>query len=442
MGKGKEAENDAPPSARFEALVEDYARCPVPDGKTVSGLRIALIVIGIAITVPAFLTGLTIGRDLGLKRAVLAFAGGGALIALIACATGAIGAASRLPTAMIVRHVFGRRGALVVNGLIALTMLGWYGVTAELFGQALHTMLADSTAAPVPEALLIVLGSALMIATTMFGFKALDTLSLVAVPLMLMFLAALVWLALGQGDGASWAAAPVEGLSLGQAISAVAGAFMVGAVVLPDLCRYARSVPQAIMAAVLSFLVGFPLVLLAASVPGLALGVQDFIAILVLLGLGVPGFVLMVFATWTTNANNLYSASLFLAPVFEQVAKWKIVIVAGLAGTLVALNGMIDLFIPFLVFLGVTIPPIAGLYGVDFLLHRNGFGAAAVTATRDVNGRAFGAWLLASGFGYGAAEGWVTFTTIPACDSLLLAGLLYAASRRGAALWRRFCAWL
>ena len=41
---------------QFDNLVEDYARKPVPAEQTVSGLRIALIIVGVAITLPAFLT--------------------------------------------------------------------------------------------------------------------------------------------------------------------------------------------------------------------------------------------------------------------------------------------------------------------------------------------------------------------------------------------------
>lgn len=414
----------------FETLVEDYARRPIPDDKTVSGLRIALIIIGIAITIPAFLTGTVMGQSLGLGRALIAFFSGGALITLIACFTARVGAVSRLSTSMIVRTAFGVRGAHGVNALIALTMLGWYGVTAELFGQALQTMAADMWGWMLPAPPLIIVGSAVMIATTMFGFKALDKLSLIAVPVMLIFLITMVIMVTHGRPWSAFMESPRQVLTLGQAISAVAGTFMVGVVVLPDLCRYARSVNQALIASVISFLIGFPIVLSAASIPGIVLGEKDFIVILGLIGLGAPGLVLLVFATWTTNANNLYSASLFLAPIFERYEKWKLTIAAGLAGTLIAIIGMVAIFIPFLLFLGVAIPPIAGIYCVDYFVRKQAYHSTNTDMAAPVNLPAFAAWLAGAGLGYSTSQDWVQLTTIPACDSILMSGLLYVLLTR------------
>ena len=41
-------------------------------------------------------------------------------------------------------------------------------------------------------------------------------------------------------------------------------------------------------------------------------------------------------------------------------------VAAGVAGTLVAIVGVTDVFIPFLLTLGIAIPPVAGIYLVDY----------------------------------------------------------------------------
>jgi hypothetical protein len=57
---------------------QDYADAQVPDGATVNGLQIALIISGIGATLPMFTPGTQIASAQGLRRA--------AVIALLACA--------------------------------------------------------------------------------------------------------------------------------------------------------------------------------------------------------------------------------------------------------------------------------------------------------------------------------------------------------------------
>jgi len=410
-----------------EPLLEDYSRHPVPADKLVTGWRIGLVVIGVAITIPAFLSGAQIGHALGVRDGLIAILGGGALIALTAGLTGVVGARTRLPTAMILRGAFGDSGARAVNSLIGLTLLGWFSVTAQLFGDALATMSSD-LAATLGNGPIVLGGAAVMTATTVFGFKALDKLSLAAVPLMALFLVAILILA--QPARLAGMTGGGGGLGLGQAISAVAGSFMVGATIFPDLARYAKTPGHAMLAAGLGFLIGFPAVLLAAAAASMASGQSDFLKVIMALGLGGPGLALIIFATWTTNANNIYSASLFFAPTLPGVAKWKIVIAAGAAGAGLAWIGLADRFIPFLMFLGVAIPPVAGIYIAHFLILRR-----PPLDGRAVNWPAMAVWTVSFALGGGSVLGlYGSPTGAPACDTLILAlaaysGLALASAR-------------
>ena len=106
--------------------------------------------------------------------------------------------------------------------------------------------------------------------------------------------------------------------SIGVSISVVVGTYAVGAVLVPDLCRYAKSIGHGIFAILLSLGVGLPLILIAAAVPSIATGEANLVAIMISLGLGLPALFVVVFATWTSNTNNLYSTSLGMATVFER----------------------------------------------------------------------------------------------------------------------------
>ena len=179
---------------------QDYDRSAVPDGKTVSGWRIALIKTGIVIALPAFFSGAEIGTALGLADSCLVIIAAAFLLALLAALTGTVGASSRLSTSMILQFSFGPVGAKIVNLVLALTLLGWFGVTTALFGHTLNDLAERALTIQTAPAVYMLLGGLLMIGTTVFGFKALQKLSDLVVPLLLVGLVLVAYIASQQGE--------------------------------------------------------------------------------------------------------------------------------------------------------------------------------------------------------------------------------------------------
>ncbi len=411
---------------RFNELVEDFSRHAVPDGKTVGGLHIALIVVGVMITLPAFLTSAEVGHSLGLTGGVLAFVAGGLILGAAACLVAMVAAKARLSTYIILQFSFGTQGGKVVNLLICLTLFGWFGISARLFAEAAQSLFVGLSGADFGTTPFLIFGAVLMTATTVFGFKALDKLAIVAVPLLLLALIAVVFASL---KGAGWeaiVAAGGSGLTMGNAISAVVGGMMVGVTLFPDLCRYARGAGQGVLAAILSFAVGYPLVMTAAAIPSLATGQSDYLLILTGLGLGVSAFLVLVFATWTTNISNLYSASLLLATMFKSTAKWKLTLYAGILGTVFGTLGIMDYFISYLIILGIAVPPIAGIYVTDyFALRRRDYSLEALQTAARFGWTAFISWGMGFAVALATFNEIIRLTGIPACDSALVSSLVY-----------------
>ena len=416
--------------ADLERLTDDHSRDPVPVAEAVSGWRVAMVIVGFAITLPLMITGSQVGLAMGLRDALTAFLVGGLVLTVIGSATAVVATGARLSTYKILEFAFGRLGAKLVSGVLAITLFGWYGVTAELFGRALSGAAADIYGFEFPVVLGTVVGSALMVAVTVFGFKALDKLSLLAVPLLVLFLAGVVVRSLGSGEAALPGGS--GGLTLGVAISVVVGTYIVGAVLVPDLCRYARSTGHGVFAIVLSLGVGLPCILAAAAVPSLATQEADLVRVMLSLGLGVPALCVIVFATWTSNANNLYSMSLGLATILDGIDKWRLTVAAGVAGTLVAMVGVTDVFIPFLLTLGIAIPPVAGVYLADYFAVKGmrAYSEPVGPSERAVSPTAFVAWFIATAVGAIAAQGLFSVTKIPACDSFLTAMVVYFVASR------------
>lgn len=417
--------------SKLDRLVEDYAKIPVPEGKTVAGFRVGLVLIGVAISLPVFLIGINIGQEQGLAGSAVAFCAGGVLLAIFACFTGIVGARSRLTTYMLIEYAFGVTGAKLVNLLLAGTLLGWFGVNSYLFGDATVHALADIYGLRFNLDLAIILGCALMIATTIFGFKAMDFLALLAVPLLIAIMAYVVFISLNNVSWDQMTDVRAGHMSMGMAISAIVGGYMVGVTIFPDMTRYVKGRDQAIIASIVGLAFGFPLVLMAAAVPGIATGKTDLMAIIIGFGLGAPALGVLIFSTWTTNITNLYGVGLSFSSLFGTHKSWVMVAVGGGLGTIAALVGITSELITFLIFLSIAIPPIASIYVIHFFtLFRRGHAVSEFVKMPGVRYSAMAAWATGSVVAFGAARGFWTFTSIPACDSIVASAIIYGLMLR------------
>ena len=408
----------------------------MPDSETVSGTAIAVIIVGVGITLPAFLVGTELVGALGLVDGALAILLGGFFTACIGYFTMRVGTTTRLSTYTIIRFCFGRAGSHVVNFLLASTLIGWYGVTAALFGRAVSKAVETTFSIFVPPGVFTAAGGVLMVVTTIYGFRAIDWLSRVAVPMLLALLFYGVWKVTGGASLSELSGIPARShatlTSIPAAISVVIGSFVVGVTLVPDLSRFARGSRDAVTGAFLSYGLGFPLILLLSGLPVLVSAEPDLIVSMTSLGLGVPALIVMIFATWTTNINNLYSASLSIARILPNTKDWLITLAAGVLGTLMALAGIMEYFITFLIMLGIVVPPVAGIYLADYYLtRRTKIGIERAGATPACHWDAIGTWLTASTIGFVLHVNDWDLTTVRALDTLLFAVGMYFA-------WNRF----
>ena len=304
-----------------------------------------------------------------------------------------------------------------------------------LFAQACQQTFTDLFGITLPIAVFTLTGSALMIATTVLGFRAIERLARVAVPLLAALLLFGIYRALADTTLTGLFEAPAIPdpllTSFGLAVSAVAGGFMVGATIVPDLARFARRPRDGLIGALLSYGSGCSAVLILAGLLAIVVGTSDLIAVMTSIGLGIPALLIMIFATWTTNVNNLYSASLGLAQSFPKSRDWLITLAAGVLGTSMALAGIFEHFVAFLLLLSASIPPIAGIYLVDFyFLRGRSYRVDELEQIQSLNLFALFAWCAGILVAALTTLGIFVLTGIPACDSLLVAAALYAVLER------------
>ena len=427
---------------RLEQIAPAHSMQPVPDAESVPGYRVAIVCVGIAFTLTGLYMGSEIGLEMGWRHGVHAAVAGSLILAVMSIPAAIVGARTRLSTYMIVRNVFGLHGSRVVNFVLALVLVGWYAVTAELFGRTCYlTVQQYFPNVPLSPHLYTVAASLLVTATTVFGFRALDRLSMLVAPLLV---ALTVFVACKSLGHASWTAIATKvgtDPDLGRGISAVVGGMIVNVVLMPDLTRYSRTAADCAMISVTGNGIANGVMLVLAMIPALAFAEQDPMKYMALLNLALVAFTILVLSTWSVNAVNLYSTGLVTATAFPAMGYGQVVIGCGIAGTLLALLGLADRFVDFLVLLGLIVPPIASVYLTDyFVLGRTDYRADCAAET-NVSGIVSCA--------VGAAIGCILYLTrssltgVPTIESFVCAGGLYWGLEKIRAqggrdrLWRR-----
>jgi len=390
---------------------------------------LAAIQIGVTICVPLFALGGELGQHARFIDLVPAVIAGALLTAFLATLTGWVGARARLPTAVLMRRVFGEAGGQIVAGVLIVTLFGWFGVQTEMLVDSISRLLHLSAETRLPRLALTVGCGVLMSSTAVIGFRALGKISYFAVPLLLAVITVPTYIALSTHDvwqllGASPARAP---FTFGLIVSIISGGHMVAVTIAPDLTRFLRSPRDLIIGMAVSLGCALPILLLLAALLAVIYNSANLISILVAAGVGAPALLVIVLATWTSNDKNLYESALSLASLFPHQERWQLTAISGAVGTALAAMGIFEHFIELLLFLGITVAPVAGVYLATFYVEPERFGTEPPSRSPKLDGFAFAAWMAGSLVGAAtlprSSHGWAIFqlTSIPALDALLAA---------------------
>jgi cytosine permease len=355
----------------------------------------------VAFSLPTFLTGMEVSLVLPGSDGFVALFWGSLLLAVIASISGSIGARTHLSSYMLVRIAFGDKGAALVNVAFAVSLLGWFGVNIDLFSGAVDRLLADSVGLTLPTWLVELAAGAVMTITTIYGFRAINTLSLVLVPVMMAVTASLISSSLDVRPLAEiLAVEPSERYALGRGISSVVGGVIVGAVIMPDVTRFIRHWRGAIYTAVLAYFFVGIIVMSAGGLAAAALERDDLLEIMLLVGLGWGAFAIVIAGSWVLNSLNLYSTMLSVEATWPALNNRFLVIVLGALGTGAAFLNILDVFLTFLFYLAIVFVPVAGVIMIDYIVaRRSAYHEERETLQADVRITAISAWAIGAAIG-------------------------------------------
>ncbi|GAA3747707.1 cytosine permease [Salinactinospora qingdaonensis] len=386
--------------AAESVAADDYPLTEVPAKARRGPLSLLVVLLGFVFFTPTMLSGARLGTAFQLGDLLTVLVVGSLILGTYVATLGAIGARTGLTTVLLARYTLGNVGAKWAGLLLGGTQVAWYAVTAAFLADLLTGALGwrDHTW------LVIVIAAVLTGVTAYYGYRGMEVLSAVSVPLMLALMCWVVVAAIGEVGGlGGLAAAPTESLPWATAVTIVVGTFVSGGTQTPNWTRFARLPRQAFVVTFAVFFLANLMMLVFGAIGALAFQESDFVAVLFQLNLTVAGVALLVFNVWTTQDNAAYAFGVAGAEMFNVDSRRPFVIGGVVIAVILALSGIYEALPQYLVLLGVLIPPLGGAIIGDYVFVWRGR-LPALSQTRFAAFR----WSCVGAYVLGTAVAWVT----------------------------------
>jgi cytosine permease len=349
----------------------------------------------------------------------------------IGALVGYMGFKTACNSGLLYRLTYGNIGAWLPVLFLAALTIGWQGIVVGAFGLTW----AGSFDSPWFYPLAIFAGL-LYTATTLFGVKGLEKVGLPSTVVLVLVGLYAGWYNVDQAGGwaafleKSGAAAALKPMAHVDAINIVIGSWIVGAIVMAEYTRFARSAWVSIAIPFIVLVITQLFLQFIGAMGGVVSGSFDFSAYLKSAGalIGFIGLIAMSLALWTTGDTNLYLPSIQTASVFRR-PKRVMVVICGLLGTLLGL-GIYQRFIDWITQLANLVPPIIGPVIVDYyVFHGRQYRTELLERLPTWNWPAVAACILGIVAAYQFTPPWLASGLFGLLVSMLAYAVLYGVAR-------------
>ncbi|WP_227380404.1 purine-cytosine permease family protein [Haladaptatus halobius] len=431
------------------ALIETEGVNVIPESERTRGFwQIFTIWAGFSIVITNFLLGsLTVGA--GLWTGIVAVIVSILLIAIIVYFGTYIAAEEGTAGTTAMRAAFGINGRAIPALATVLATVGWFGVQTGIVAASAKSILTNfGISFPYMFAILALILGSVMASVAIFGYQWIEILNKIAVPVMTILLALVVYqivtqygLNLSGGGGSEmsfWAALNV--------FPAATAAFFIVAM---DYGRYGSPTnpDKPSWGATLAWIVFGIALAIIGILAAIAAGDWNPVNIMVELGLGWVGLLLLIAGSWTTNVTNVYVGGIALSQL-TGMKRIQMTMLTGAIGTALAITGIFSFggINAFLGALTITLVPTTGVLLAHYYLFEHGIDERALFQRGGKYWYLRG-WHPASVIAWGIsavyaiwANGWIPGLTgapylVPALTSAVVAGAIYYGLKNPVENW-------
>lgn len=362
-------------------------------------LPIALVIFGFTFFTGTMFAGSKIGVAFSFVDILWIAVLGNFLLASYAATLGYISAKSGLNTVLMGRFCFGNIGSKLSDMVLGFAELGWYAWGTATIAISLVKLLNLSEVLTIPLMVIFGLGFAV---TAIIGSKGLATLAKLSIPVMGVILLLSVVTATKDVGGLQGllTAEPTEKLTIAQALTIVFGTFASGATQITNWTRTAKSGRSAIWICLVSFMIGNGAMVLAGAWMAIAYQQADIVEVLILQGLSIAAVLMLCLNLATIQGPTIYNVSAAACHLVRSDRHKLMTFAAAIVGIILAVGGMYEMLIPFLVLLGTFMPPIGGVIMADFWIKHRGQYPELWSKLPNFNYLGLGAYVVGSAVAY------------------------------------------
>ena len=346
-----------------EKVDADYSLEAVPESARKGFWNMFFVMLGFTFFSASMSVGAKLGNGLDLSGFIWACVIGGVILSAYCGVLAFIGASTGMTMDLLCRRAFGTKGSYLSSFLLGFTQIGWFGVGVAMFSIPAAQLLG------INEWILTIVAGLLMTATAATGMKALEIVSYISVPLIVILGVYSMITATAEGGGlVAIFGQSAGGITLFTGIGYVIGSFISGGTATPNFIRFAKNRKIAVWTTVIAFFLGNTLMFCFGAVGGAFTGADDIFYVMIAQGLAIPALVVLGANIWTTNNNALYTGGLALSNITGKPMKY-LTWAAGIIGTALAI-WLYWNFCGWLNVLNCALPPIGIIVILDYFKNR------------------------------------------------------------------------
>ena len=397
---------------------EDFPLSEVPMESRKSLLSTSVVLLGFTFFTATMWGGGRLGVAFPFGTLLGVVALGNLLLGAYVALLGFIAFKTGLNSVLLARFSFGDWGSKWPDFALGFTQVGWYAWGTATIALVFSRLLNLPQGVTIP--LMIVFGFAFSW-TAYVGYRGLEKLSIVSVPLMIVLI---VWsFAISTRDAGGMTGllgiSPTETMTLGAAITIVFGTFVSGGTQATNWTRFAGSAKIAVLASLFAFFIGNGLMVFAGAYGAIVYQEPDIVNVLTTQGLLLAGILMLFLNIWTTQDNTVYNFSVAGCNLVRSENRKLMTVIGAAIGTVLAIFGFYDWLVPYLILLGTFIPPIGGVIMADFFFkHRGNYPKLAEVKLRKFNYAGLAAYVAASAIAYFSPG-------IPPINGIISAAVIY-----------------
>ena len=361
---------------RHKYHIENITLREVPLNERKHWFGIALVQAGIVVCVPALMLGGILVNGMPLWKAVLSGSIGYVIVIALYTLQAVQGNDLGVPSSIVSAKTFGYKASkYIVSVLMAISMLGWFAVQANICGSAFSMLFKGSFDLNIPIWLSTIIWGIVMLLTAAKGIDSLRTLNYIAIPsLFLLSLYGVIVSIYSYGFSPLLTYMPNDSISFTEGIIYTIGSSVVGIVAIADITRYQSGRKDTVKSTVIGILPASIIMMIIGAVLAIVAGTYDICDVLAKIGVPVIGMLILILSTWTTNTSNAYCAGIDLVMILgtSDSKRARLTMISGILGTVIGAMGIVSYFTAFLNMISIVFLPITGVMIADYWIRHKG----------------------------------------------------------------------